>query len=61
MFISKKELLKRIKSLEEALGVVYHKEDTKDDYAQHVINDYGFMKRAERLLGKDLVEKVKED
>ena len=43
-------LLKRIKSLEEALGLAYVPKDFKDDYAEHIERDYGFMNRVDKFI-----------
>ena len=39
--IKKKDLLDRIKELENTLGLIYHKKETSDDYNQHVVSPHG--------------------
>mgnify|MGYP001561030572 CR=1 FL=1 len=44
-------LLRRIKSLEDALGLIYVGKDFKDDYDEHVQrNAYGFVGRVEKFM-----------
>lgn len=51
MFISKKELLKRIISLEEALGLRYVRSDGQEyDFSEHVVGDYGFIKNTKEFI-----------
>ena len=45
-----KKLLKRIKSLEDYLGLRYTPADNKDDYADHIAQGYGIMRRVEETL-----------
>ena len=48
--ITKKQLLKRIKSLEEKLGLVYKAPDDKKDYEEHVQDsEYGFVGNTNRF------------
>ncbi|HEY2811278.1 MAG TPA: hypothetical protein VGJ00_07830 [Rhabdochlamydiaceae bacterium] len=50
--MSKKELLKRIKSLEEYLGLAFIKPENKDDYADHIPSaSYGRAAKLEKLIG----------
>ena len=47
-----KKLLKRIKSIEECLGIHYVPNDnnTMDDYAMHTVgNDYGRMHKLDKM------------
>lgn len=46
------QLLDRIISLEESLGVRYSQKDTKDGYNIHLNNSHGFMSKTEDLLNK---------
>lgn len=51
--MSKKELLQRIKSLEEYFGLAFIKPEGKDDYADHVPDrDYGRAAKIEKLINK---------
>lgn len=54
MFISKKELLKRIVSLEDALGLKYVPADRSlnHSYEEHITGDYGFVKNTRESLKK---------
>jgi len=50
--IYKKDILARLLSLEEELGLHYHKADNNDDYNRHIVGDYGFMKNVKNLVDK---------
>lgn len=46
------KLLKRIKSLEDALGLYYVAPDTKEDYPTHVSADYGVVRNVENIMNE---------
>lgn len=43
--IFKKDLLKRIKSLESELGLVYDRDELNESYAEHYVRDYGSLRQ----------------
>ena len=53
--LTKKQLLRRIRSLEEMLNVVYSS-DACDDDGCHVADEYGRIKNYDALVKKDLEE-----
>ena len=57
--LTKKQLLRRIRSLEEMLNVVYSS-DACDDEGCHVADEYGRIKNYDALVKKDLEEKLKD-
>ena len=51
--MSKKELLQRIKSLEEYLGLAFVKADNKDDHPEHIVHhSFGRAAKVEKLINR---------
>lgn len=45
-----KKLLRRIMSIEECLSIKYSGKDCKDDYEEHVIDNYGRIKSLDDII-----------
>lgn len=54
-----KKLVRRIKSLEDALGFSYHQADHKDDCEEHVGDDYGYSGLQKRVTKIEVGEVYK--
>lgn len=49
MIIFGRKLFRRLKSLEDELGLVYKDKDFKDDYVEHVSEPYGVSREIKEL------------
>jgi len=54
-----KKLLKRIKSIEDLLGIVYHAEDNEDDWNQHIVTPDSRMRSLDEIRYKERIKNNK--